>query len=93
MVLKMSKSKIIKIIINCEENELWKDEIKTFPDSPKWLGFDFCVKETEKDKMINFIKDMLNKYNVPLFSISTVDLNIKLWNKKEIEKEIKKGYK
>lgn len=75
----------IKVSIDCIEN----DSVDIKCGGPLYIGFDFYVKNKD---LIPFIKEMLKKYNCPLinFRVSENSDIPAQWNKRMIEKEIKK---
>ena len=89
--------KIVKVIVNCEANNDFELEMKTFGESPYYLGYDFYVHQNDETEIVNFIIDTLKKYNQPLIYISSKEMKcescVEIWTREEIEQEIARGYK
>lgn len=84
--------KCSKISVNCVEN----DPIDIKCGGPKYLGFDFYVREEEKDKMRIIICSSINEIGIPIESIFITNNIYKdvenVWYKEiEIRNQIKKN--
>jgi len=78
--------------VDCEMN----DQIDIACGGATVLGFDFYtdIKDNIEDTK-QYIKTMLNKYHLPLISITitTINMNMdRLWTREMMEKCIKTGY-
>ena len=88
----MSNSSLINcsiISVDCVEN----DPVDVRCGGPKYLGFDFYVREKEAEQMKNFIVATLETFKVPLQSIytsGTIQIEEKkVWTKERIVESIK----
>ena len=74
----------VQIYVDCIEN----DPVDVRCGGPEYLGFDFYVPETEKESMIEFIKDQLQEMELPLKNIycgeSSEQKENKIWTKERI---------
>ena len=64
----MSKEEIVKCVlisIDCKKN----DPVDVKCGGPAYLGFDFWVKDSEKEEMKSYIIESLKDFNIPIASI------------------------
>lgn len=82
--------KCSKISVNCTAN----DPVDIRCGGPKFLGFDFNVREDQASEMTKFIIMTLNELEVPLIDIETtgtIDVGEQdIWTKQRIVQEIQK---
>ena len=80
----------IKIAVDCIKN----DPVDVRCGGPRMLGYDFIVREEEKDEMMKFIKETIEEFGLPLESIyvwGEGDYPIdSLWTKERVIAEIPK---
>lgn len=78
-----------QISVDCVAN----DPVDIRCGGPKYLGFNFNVREEQTEEMKKFIAVTLESFEVPLTDLyvsGTIDLNEKdVWNKERIVKVVK----
>ncbi len=77
------------ISIDIEEN----DPVDVRAGGPYYLGYDYVVKASEAEEIMDFIKDIFNKTNRKYISIYISDKDLykdaeKVWDKAKIYKDL-----
>ena len=82
--------KCYKISVDCCAN----DPVDVRVGGPEYLGFDFFVKEENKDEMILFVAETINSLEMPLFKVYFSDTALleerDIWSKERIVETILK---